>query len=86
MIFRRVMLPLSVAAFISIFLVNFTGVWNDLLRPLVVSNSETMRTLPLGLTQLRSANTQNGIWSWLAPSSVSYQPWNFHPLSTLLSV
>jgi multiple sugar transport system permease protein len=71
MIFWRIMLPLSVPALITLFLLHFTGVWNDLLWPLVVTNSETMRTLPLGLTQLRGAQ---------------YTEWNMVMAGTAISV
>lgn len=71
MIFWRIMLPLSVPALITLFLLHFTGVWNDLLWPLVVTNSEAMRTLPLGLTQLRG---------------VLYTEWNLVMAGTAISV
>lgn len=71
MIFWRIMLPLSVPALITLFLLHFTGVWNDLLWPLVVTNSESMRTLPLGLTQLRGAQ---------------YTEWNMVMAGTAISV
>jgi multiple sugar transport system permease protein len=71
MIFWRIMLPLSVPAMITLFLLHFTGVWNDLLWPLVVTNSESMRTLPLGLTQLRGA---------------LYTQWNMVMAGTAISV
>ncbi len=71
MIFWRIMLPLSGPALITLFLLHFTGVWNDLLWPLVVTNSEAMRTLPLGLTQLRG---------------VQYTEWNMVMAGTAISV
>jgi multiple sugar transport system permease protein len=71
MIFWRIMLPLSVPALITLFLLHFTGVWNDLLWPLVVTNSEAMRTLPLGLSQLRGT---------------LYTEWNMVMAGTAISV
>lgn len=71
MIFWRIMLPLSAPALVTLFLLHFTGVWNDLLWPLVVTNSEAMRTLPLGLTQLRGA---------------LYTKWNMVMAGTAISV
>ncbi|MBI1299659.1 ABC transporter permease subunit [bacterium] len=71
MIFWRIMLPLSVPALITLFMLHFTGVWNDLLWPLVITNSEAMRTLPLGLTQLRGAQ---------------YTEWNMVMAGTAISV
>jgi multiple sugar transport system permease protein len=71
MIFWRIMLPLSVPALITLFLLHVTGVWNDLLWPLVVTNSEAMRTLPLGLSQLRGT---------------LYTEWNMVMAGTAISV
>jgi multiple sugar transport system permease protein len=71
MIFWRIMLPLSIPALITLFMLHFTGVWNDLLWPLVITNSEAMRTLPLGLTQLRGAQ---------------YTEWNMVMAGTAISV
>jgi len=49
-IYLRVILPLSKPALASVALINFMNLWNDLLWPLVVTDSPTMRTLPAGLT------------------------------------
>lgn len=48
-IWLQIVLPLSgpVLAALAIFV--FQGVWNDFLWPLVVTSSETMRTIPVGL-------------------------------------
>ncbi|MFN8486310.1 MAG: carbohydrate ABC transporter permease [Caldilineaceae bacterium] len=71
MIFWRIMLPLSVPALITLFLLQFTGVWNDLLWPLVVTTSSTMKTLPLGLAGLHG---------------VQYTEWNMVMAGTAISV
>lgn len=71
MIFWRIMLPLSVPALITLFLLHFTSVWNDLLWPLVVTNSEALKTLPLGLSGLRGAQ---------------YTEWNMVMAGTAISV
>lgn len=51
-IYWRIVLPLTRAALAAVGILTFTAVWNDLFWPLVVINSETLRTLPVGLTIL----------------------------------
>ncbi len=56
-IFSRIILPLSkpVLAVVAIF--NFQGSWNDFLWPLVIVQSDRMRTIQLGLTLFHSQHT-----------------------------
>jgi multiple sugar transport system permease protein len=70
-IFWRIMLPLTTPVLITLFLLQFTGVWNDLLWPLVVTTSDDMKTLPLGLSGLRG---------------VQYTEWNLVMAGTAISV
>jgi multiple sugar transport system permease protein len=51
-IYGRIMLPLAKPALLTVGLMTFMGSWNDLLGPLIITNNETMQTLPLGLTRL----------------------------------
>lgn len=53
--FFRVMFPLARPAVMAVAVLTFLTVWNDYLLPLVLINSETLRTLPLGLAYLKSA-------------------------------
>jgi len=71
MIFWRIMLPLSTPGLITLFLLHFTSVWNDLLWPLVITNSDALKTLPLGLSGLRGAQ---------------YTEWNMVMAGTAISV
>ncbi len=48
-IFCRIMFPLTKPAFITYFIFNITGCWNDLLYPLMMTSSADMRTLSAGL-------------------------------------
>lgn len=48
--YARIILPLSKPALATVGLLNFMNLWNDLLWPLIVTSSPTMRTLPAGLT------------------------------------
>jgi len=49
-IFARIMAPLAVPAFLTISLFNLLANWNDLLWPLVLTNSTSMQTLTVGLS------------------------------------
>lgn len=51
----NVLVPVSIPAFISFALLTFTWRWNDYFWPLIMTNSTEMRTLPVGLVYLRTA-------------------------------
>ena len=48
-IYAKTMFPLRKPAFITFFIFCLTSNWNDLLYPLMMTNSTEMRTLPAGL-------------------------------------
>ena len=48
-IFWRIMLPLCKPAFITVGIMTFMNNWNDLIYPLMLTNSAEMRTLSAGL-------------------------------------
>ncbi len=49
-IYWRVILPLAKPALATLAVLHFMNLWNDLLWPLVITSSTSMRTLPAGLT------------------------------------
>lgn len=49
-IYWKVILPLAKPAIATVAVFNFMNLWNDLLWPLVITSSQTMLTLPAGLT------------------------------------
>lgn len=57
--FLRVMLPLARPAVSAVAVLTFLAVWNDYLLPLVLINTESLRTVPLGLAFLRSTYVSN---------------------------
>lgn len=57
--FLRVMVPLARPAVSATVVLTFLSVWNDYLIPLVLINSEGLRTVPLGLAFLKTAFTTN---------------------------
>lgn len=59
----QIVLPLSRPLVVAVTLVCFLGRWNDYLWPLVVTNSERMRTLPIGLAYLKK-EAEEGATPW----------------------
>ncbi len=49
-IYRSIMLPLAKPALATLAVFHFMNNWNDFLWPLVITNSDEMRTIPAGLT------------------------------------
>jgi multiple sugar transport system permease protein len=58
-ILRRVILPISRPGIATLTIFTLLQSWNDFLWPLIVSASESSRTLPVGLALLNSKNTVN---------------------------
>ncbi|MFN8633602.1 MAG: carbohydrate ABC transporter permease [Chloroflexota bacterium] len=58
-----IMLPLSLPVVVTFGLLATQDVWNDFLWPLVITNTENMRTLPIGVSRLldQEGNTQWGV-------------------------
>jgi sn-glycerol 3-phosphate transport system permease protein len=58
-----IMLPLSMPVLVTFGLLATQDVWNDFLWPLVITNTENMRTLPIGIARLLDSegNTQWGV-------------------------
>ena len=53
-IWWQIILPLSGPALATLAIFTFLGQWNSFLWPLIVTNSEKMRTLPVGLATFQS--------------------------------
>lgn len=60
--FWRVILPLSTPAMTALGIFSFQGQWNDFLWPLVILNSPTLWTLPLGLASFSTEFVSNTNW------------------------
>jgi len=58
-VFRRVALPLALPGIATLIILTFMGTWNDFLWPRIVTSSESLFTLPVGLAQLQMKNTSN---------------------------
>jgi multiple sugar transport system permease protein len=60
-ILRSIIFPLAGPAIATLAIFSFVTAWNDFLWPMIVTNSDSMRTLPVGLAMLSRKNTMN--WS-----------------------
>jgi multiple sugar transport system permease protein len=62
MIFVRIVLPLTrpIMATLGVFVFVFLWHWNDFLWPLVVAQSDHLRTLTVGMATLQSENAPLG--------------------------
>ena len=52
-IWWQIIMPLSGPVIATLAIFNFQGAWNDFLWPLVVTNEESMRTIPIGLASFQ---------------------------------
>lgn len=58
-IIRSVVLPLALPGMATLAIFTFLSAWNDFLWPLLVTSSDQMRTLPVGVALLARKNTIN---------------------------
>lgn len=67
-IWWNIVLPNSKPALAALAVFIFLGTWNDFLWPLVITNSESMRTLPVGLSMFQGQYTVR--WELLMAATV----------------
>jgi len=58
-ILRSIVFPLAAPGMATLAIFTFIAAWNDFLWPLIVTSSDDMRTLPVGLALLARKNTVN---------------------------
>jgi len=58
-VFFRVMLPLTVPAIVTVFIINFLGNWNEFLLANYFLSKDELRTLPVGMVGFRDAYNTN---------------------------
>ncbi|MCM3762877.1 carbohydrate ABC transporter permease [Alkalihalobacillus oceani] len=66
-IWRKIMLPLTKPALVTVAIFSFNGVWNDFLGPLLYVHDESMYTLQIGLQTFVSQTTTQ--WNYLMAGS-----------------
>jgi ABC-type glycerol-3-phosphate transport system permease component len=69
--FTRVVLPLAMPGIIATSLFAFTASWNEFLYALVFINTDTLRTLPVGINSwVGGGDSQMDVWSMLLAGAV----------------
>jgi len=73
-IFTRIILPLSKPAVGALAIFAFVAAWNEFLWQLIIVNSETMRTLPVGISTLVSQLGEYDLGLLMAGATVAFIP------------
>lgn len=55
----KIIMPISKTPAVTLFLLTFIAEWNDLFKPLIFTNDESMRTVQLGLTTFQETFSTN---------------------------
>ncbi|MEI7473683.1 MAG: carbohydrate ABC transporter permease [bacterium] len=69
-IFFKIAIPLAMPAIITLALFTFISSWNSFMWPLIVTNSENMRTLPVGLAVFKGSFRETTEWGQLMSCAV----------------
>lgn len=68
--FFKIGLPLALPAVITLTIFTFVTTWNSFMWPLIITNSESMRTLPVGLAIFKGNFREITMWGDLLACSV----------------
>jgi multiple sugar transport system permease protein len=68
--FARVVLPVARPAVITLTILSTVGVWNEFLHPLIAANKINLRTLPVGLAQMRGQFGEATPWNTVMLATV----------------
>ena len=68
--FFKIALPLSIPAIATLSILTFVTTWNSFMWPLIVTNTESMRTLPVGLAIFKGSFRELTLWGDLLACSV----------------
>ncbi|MFE0559875.1 carbohydrate ABC transporter permease [Paenibacillus lautus] len=58
-LFARIIIPLTVPAIVTVFIINFLGNWNEFLLANYFLSNDELRTLPVGMVGFRDAYNMN---------------------------
>jgi multiple sugar transport system permease protein len=73
-VFWRIALPLSQPALVALAILHFMGNWNSLFWPLIVTSSDDVKTLPVGMIQFRPGFGADQGWAFgLAMAAATIQ-------------
>ena len=68
--FFKIALPLALPTVATLAIFTFVSTWNSFLWPLIVTNTESMRTLPVGLAIYKGSFRELTLWGELLACSV----------------
>lgn len=68
--FWHIALPLALPAVVTLGIFSFITSWNSFMWPLIVTNSEHMGTLPVGLSTFKGSFRETTAWAELMAASV----------------
>lgn len=68
--FFKIALPLALPAVATLAIFTFVSSWNSFMWPLIITNSDAMRTLPLGLATFKGSFREVTLWGDLLACSV----------------
>ena len=68
--FYKIALPLALPTVVTLAIFTFVTSWNSFMWPLIVTNSESMRTLPVGLAIFKGSFREVSLWGELLACSV----------------
>ena len=68
--FFKIALPLAVPVIATLAIFTFVSSWNSFMWPLIITNDESMRTLPVGLAIFKGSFREITLWGELLACSV----------------
>lgn len=68
--YLKIALPLALPALATLGIFTFIASWNSFMWPLIVTNSDTMRTLPVGLAVFKGSFRETTEWGQLMACAV----------------
>jgi len=68
--FWKIALPLALPAIATLGIFTFITTWNSFIWPLIITNSDTMRTLPVGLAVFKGSFRESTEWGQLMACAV----------------
>ena len=69
-IFFKIAFPLALPAIATLAIFTFVSSWNSFMWPLIVTNSDTMRTLPVALATFKGSYRETIVWGEIMACSV----------------
>ncbi len=68
--FFKIALPMALPSIVTLAIFTFVTTWNSFMWPLIITNSNTMRTLPVGLAIFKGSFREITLWGDLLACSV----------------